>query len=397
MLTAPTLAAALVSGLRTHGHRPSGPDGRRWSASADDARTLALGLAEAGVGPGTTVRVRLAADASPAAVVAAEVAVLASGAALAVGEGPADLELDDTALRGPGADRPVADLRAAGADLDRRRPADHEERLAALDPGAVALVGDGLVATHAQAVWALRSVAAWIGPAVPDGPHTVLAPPPGGPVAAALVGRWWPASAGAQLVWIGPDAPAEAARAVCPDVVVGDDAVWGELVDGVRAEAARTRAGTSLLRRGRALVAGEVASPVERAGRGLAERRAGERVRRSAGLGALALGVCLGPLAVATGRDLAAAGLPVVGTWIEPGVPAPVASGPRARPTPAEPWGRPLPGRTVEVGPPAVVHGGDVDPAGATATAATEVDPRGRLRLPRAGRATTPAPVEGAA
>ncbi|HEX7133152.1 MAG TPA: hypothetical protein VF228_11280, partial [Iamia sp.] len=387
MLSPPTFAAALVSGLRTHGHRPSGPDGRRWSATADDARTLALGLVEAGVRPGTAVRLRLAPGASPAAVLAAEVAVLAAGAALAVDDGVgAELEIDDATLRGLGADRPLADVRAAGAELDRHRPAAHEERLAAIEPGDVALLGDGLIVTHAQAVWALRSVAAWLGPAVPDGPRAVLAPPPAaGPVAAALVGRWWPATAGALLVWTGPgDADREdAIRSLRPDIVIGDGAAWTVLVDAVRAEAARTRAGTALLRRGRALVAGEVATRTERVGRRVAERRVGDRVRSAVGLDALALGVCLGPLDVATGRDLAVAGLPVVATWIDPMVPAPVASGTRTRPTPAEPWGRPLPGRTVEVGPPVVVHGGDVAAAGVPSPAVTEIDGRGRLRLPR--------------
>ena len=382
----PTFAAALVSGLRTHGHRPSGPDGRRWSALADEARTLALGLVEAGVRPGTTIRVRPAAGAAPAALLATEVAVLAAGAALAVDDAVgADRELDGDALRGPGADRLLAEVRAAGADLDRHRPAAHEERLAAVEPADVALLGDGLVATHAQALWALRSVAAWIGPAVPEGPRAVLAPPPSaGPVAAALVGRWWPATAGAALVAVDVGLVG-AARAQRPDIVVGDAAAWAALADAVRAGADRTRSGTALLRRGRAVVAGEVVSRAGRAGRGLAERRAGDRIRAAAGLDALALGVCLGPLDVATGRDLAAAGVPVVATWVDPAVPAPVASGPRARPAPSEPWGRPLPGRTVEVGPPAVVHGGDVAPGGVP-VAAAKVDDRGRLRLPGSRR-----------
>ncbi|HMJ77975.1 MAG TPA: hypothetical protein VK507_18480 [Iamia sp.] len=383
MLTAPTFAAALVSGLRAHGHRPSGPAGRRWSAVADEARTLALGLVEVGVRPGSAVRIRLHAGVRPEALIAAELAVLASGAALAVDDevGP-DLELDATALRGLGADRPLVDVRAAGAELDRHRPAAHEERLAGIEPADVAVLGDGLVVTHAQAVWAFRSVASWIGPAVPDGPQTVLLAPPGREtVAAALVGRWWPAASGAALA-AGDDLVA-AARQARPDIVVGDAASWTVLADALRAEAARTRAGTTLLRRGRVLVAGEVASRAERVGRGVAERRAGARVRSAAGLDALALGVCLGPLDLATGRDLAAAGLPVVTSWVEPGVPAPVASGPRARPAPAEPWGRPLPGRTIEVGPPVVVHGGDLGPAGAASASLTEVDPRGRVLLPR--------------
>jgi hypothetical protein len=424
VLTAPTFAAALVSGLRAHGHRPSGPDGRRWSAVADEARTLALGLAAVGAGTGRTIRVALGPTAAPATLLAAEVAVLAAGAALAVDDDAgADLRLGADGLTpdgpdggdrldGDGAGRSLADLRAAGLVAARNEPALHEDRLAALDPASIALRSAGHAVTHAQAVWALRCVAAWVGPAVPDGPRAVLAPPPGAataPVPAALVGRWWPAAAGAQLALVtadrsaGPGAaggatsvagggrtdPVGWAREVRPDVVVGDGATWAALADAVRAGAGRTRAGEALLRRGRALVAGEATGRTERAGRNLAERRAGVRVRGAAGLDALAVGVCLGPLDLATGRDLAAAGLPVVATWIDPAVPAPVASGPRARPTPGEPWGRPLPGRSLVVGPPLVVHGGDVAPEGVTVEATTEVDTRDRVRLPR----TTPEPV----
>lgn len=420
MLTAPTFAAALVSGLRAHGHRPSGPDGRRWSTVADEARTLALGLAAVGAGSGRTIRVALGPTAAPATLLAAEVAVLAAGAALAVDDDAgADLRLgaDGLAADGPGGDglesggdRSLADLRAAGLAAARDEPALHEERLAALDPASIALRSAGHAVTHAQAVWALRCVAAWVGPAVPDGPRAVLAPPPGvatAPVPAALVGRWWPAAAGAQLAWVTAGDPGDGttsgttdrttsgadpvgwAREVRPDVVVGDGATWTALADAVRAGAGRTRAGEALLRRGRALVAGEATGRAERAGRNLAERRAGVRVRSAAGLDALAVGVCLGPLDLATGRDLAAAGLPVVATWIDPAVPAPVASGPRSRPTPGEPWGRPLPGRSLVVGPPLVVHGGDVAPEGVSVAATTEVDTRDRVRLPR----TTPEPV----
>ncbi|QYG92757.1 hypothetical protein HC251_10175 [Iamia sp. SCSIO 61187] len=381
MLTPPTFAAALVSGLRAHGDGPAAPDGRRWSAQADDARTLALGLAEAGIGPGTVVRV--AVGPAPAARVAAETAVLAVGAALATDDAvDRDVELDDAEVRGAGPDRPLAEVRAAGTEVDRRRPDAHEVRLASVAPDEVALRGAGLVVTQAQAVWALRSVAAWVGPAVPDGPRVVVAPPVDATPAAALVGRWWPATAGAVLAAPATDVAATARR-LDPDIIVGDAALWAALADAVRVAAARTRPGTALLRRGRALAAGEASGAVERLGRGLAERRAGERVRVAAGLEGLALGICLGPLDLGTGRDLAAVGLPVVATWVEPGVLAPVASGPRARPTPAEPWARPLPGRTVAVGPPPVVHGGDLGAEGVVAVSAVEVDGRGRVRLPR--------------
>lgn len=381
MLSPPTFAAALVSGLRAHGDSPAEPDGRRWSALADDARTLALGLAEAGIGPGTLVRV--GADHAPAPRVAAETAVLAVGAALATDDAvAADVELDRDEVRGAGPDRSRADVCAAGTDRDRRRPDAHEERLAAVAPDDVALRGDGLVVTQAQAVWALRSVASWVGPAVPDGPRTVLAPTVATTPAASLVGRWWPATVGATLAAPSSDVAA-AARRLHPDIVVGDAALWAALADAVRAAAARSRVGTALLRRGRVLAAGETSGRVERLGRGLAGRRAATQVRGAAGLDGLALGICLGPLELGTGRDLAAAGVPVVATWVEAGVLAPVASGPRVRPTPAEPWARPLPGRSIAVGPPPVVHGGDLGAEGVVAASGVEVDGRGRVRLPR--------------
>lgn len=383
MLSEPTFAAALVSGLRAHGHRPSGPDGRHWALAADDARTLALGLVAAGVEPGSAVRVVAEVGDSPDAVLAAELAVLASGAVLVVDDtAEADAELSSAGLTGAGKPRSLGEVSAAGAEVDRGQPSAHEDRLAAIAPDDVAVRGDGVAVTQAQALWALRCVAAWIGP-VADGPRSVLGVPPSrGTLTAALLGRWWPATAGAALAAPRPAGPVHRSVDLRPDVVIGDAEAWDELVDAVRASAAGSRAGTTLLRRGRALIAGEVAGRAERVGRSLAERRAGERLRGAAGLDRLALGICLGPLPVATGRDLAAVGLPVIATWVEPGVPAPVASGPRARPTPAEPWGRPLPGRSIDPGPPAVVHGGDLDPAGHTTTAPVEVDARDRVRLP---------------
>lgn len=366
-MSAPTLAALMVGGLRAHGDRPSGPDGRRWSAVADEARGLSIGLVATGVGPGTRVRVEAVTD--PVARVAREVAVLASGAVLVVDpDAPADVTVDVTATataEGPG-----------GPDAP-------EARLAAIAPEAPALETRAATVSHGEAAWALRSVAAWLAGALPTGPARAGAAGPVATVADALVGRWWPASTGAALV------PGADRRAHRPDLLVGPPATWAEVADEVRRAAGRTRAGRALLGRGRVLAAGEVEGPsarVERAARAVAERRRGADVRAAVGLDALRAGVCTGPLAPVDGRDLAALGLPVVVAWADPTVPAPVAATPVARPAPASGWGRPLPGRSIEVGPPVVVRGGDVGPSGRPVVGGTEVDARGRVRLPRGVR-----------
>lgn len=359
-----TFAALMVGGLRANGDRPATGDGRRWSQVADEARALAVGLAHDGVGPGTRARVPASGD--PATRLAGEVAVLAVGAVLVVDpDAPADLVVDGT---------------AAGPVEDPDGPAGHEARLAAIDPDAPALVTRAATVTHAQAGWAVRSVASWLAAPLPTGPARAATVGPAEALVDAVVGRWWPASVGATLVAEGDR------RARRPDLVVGGPAAWAAIADEVRAAAGRTRAGRALLRRGRVLAAGEVDTPVERVARAVAERRRGHDVRAAVGLDALAVGVCTGPLAPVDARDLAALGLPVVAAWTDPTVPAPVAATPVARSAPVSPWGRPLPGRSVEAGPPVVVHGGDLAPAGQPVIGPTTVDPRGRVLLPRPAR-----------
>ena len=290
--------------------------------------------------------------------------------------------VDGTTLRGTGADRPLADVRAVGADSTGtgRRPT-----RSASPPSSPATSPSS--ANWPQppptprpcgrcAAWrrgSARPCRTGRGRCWPRWPRAPWPPP-----WSAAGGRrppappWWPGSP-APSPGPGPSTP----RSLSVTVPRGPP--WptpcgpGPMAPG-RAPPCSAGAGPSSPERSPAGPVGPggawpSAGPAPASGRPPASTRS-------------ALGVCLGPLDVATGRDLAAAGVPVVATWIDPTVPAPVASGPRARPTPAEPWGRPLPGRTVEVGPPVVVRGGDVAPDGVTAGARVAVDDRGRLRLP---------------
>jgi hypothetical protein len=105
-------------------------------------------------------------------------------------------------------------------------------------------------------------------------------------------------------------------------------------------------------------------------------------VREGVGLGRVALGISLGLPDLATGRDLAALGVPVVPTWVDGRVPAPVASGPVVHPTAAGRWGRPLPGRSIACGGPTTTVRGDDLPGGAVdLPLRTHADGRDRVAL----------------
>lgn len=97
----------------------------------------------------------------------------------------------------------------------------------------------------------------------------------------------------------------------------------------------------------------------------------------------------LGGLDPVDARDLATAGLTVVPTWVEPGVPAPVAAGAVRAPGAPSSWLRPLPGRVVEAAAGGATLRGDDLPRGVLRVAtAAEVDGRGRVRPRRPLRGT---------
>jgi len=166
------------------------------------------------------------------------------------------------------------------------------------------------------------------------------------------------------------------------DLVVADPRSWAALAAGGRDRAVRSRRGRALLRHGRVAAAGEPRTPGERAAARVLDRRTGPAVRDAAGLGRMGLGISLGPLEVADGRDLAALGVPVVPTWVDARVPAPVAAGGVVHPTPAGRWGRPLPGRSISCGgPTTTVAGGDVAGGAVDLPVRTDADDRHRVAL----------------
>jgi hypothetical protein len=100
------------------------------------------------------------------------------------------------------------------------------------------------------------------------------------------------------------------------------------------------------------------------------------------GVGRLALGLSLGLPDVATGRDLAALGVPVVPVWVDGRVPAPVAAGPVVHPSPSGRWGRPLPGRSIACGgATTAVRGDDLPGGGVDLPLRTRTDGRDRVEL----------------
>ncbi len=124
------------------------------------------------------------------------------------------------------------------------------------------------------------------------------------------------------------------------------------------------------------------AAPVERAAARVLARRTAPGLREDAGLGPLALGISLGLPDPATGRDLAALAVPVVPTWVDARVPAPVAAGPVVHPSPAGRWGRPLPGRSISCGGPTTTVCGDDLPGGAVdLPLRSDADGRDRVAL----------------
>lgn len=383
MSRSPTIAAVLIRSLRAHGHRPAGTDAApTWSQLVDTSRRLSLGLIDAGW---SGHRIGVSPSNDPLLDLARELAVLGAGAVLAMWEEGAEARLVGGALHpagGPLVD--AGDLLARGDRLDGRAPAEAEAQVARLLPDAPACVDRRRVVTQAEVAWALRSVERWLAPAVgPSGPGVVVsAPGPAAPaLPSALVGRWWPATAGARLA-PNPDS-AVAVRGVHPDVALLSSATWAELAEMVRERAAGSLGGATLLDRGRLVVSGESSSWRERGALALARRWSGERIREGGGLGVLRLGLCFEPVDRSAAQDLASVGVALAPAWVTDGVPAPLAAAPVVRTAPLDGWGRPLPGRRmVSAGAHTTVHGGDVGPEGCVVDGALRVDRRSRVALP---------------
>lgn len=375
--------------MRAHGSRSAGPGpgAPRWSAVADGARTLALGLRAVGVAD-RSLTVDVAGPVHE--VVARELAVMAAGAVLVLGGAPADGRLSRRSLvmgRG-GEEHAIAALRVRGAELAGARPAAHEEELGKIGPSAAALVDSERQISHGQALWALHSVDRWLGPvAGRTGTVVAASQPPADEgttaAAAAMVGRWWPASTGAALA--GGDVDVVALlRGVSPTLAVLGPAPWAEVASAVRSTADRTSAGSLLLRQGRVAASHGPSSRVERGALAAARRRAGPRLRTGMGVGELVVGVGLGRVDLQTDRDLAAAGVPIASTWMVAGAAAPVASEPLARRDGADVWMRPLPGRAVRSAPGRTwVEGGDLPADGLEQAGMARIGLGDRVQPPR--------------
>lgn len=376
--------------MRAHGSRPAGPgpDAPRWSAVADDARTLALGLRAVGVAD-RSLTVDVAGPVHE--VVGRELAVMAAGAVLVLSGPAADGHLSHRSLvmGGGGEEHTLGALQARGVeDSAGGRPAAHEEELGAISPSAVALVDGERQISHGQARWALHAVDRWLAPVVGRTGIVVAASQPpaeAGATAAAgaMVGRWWPASTGAALAGGDVD-PVALLRGTSPTLAVLAPAAWAQVAGAVRSSAGRASGGSLLLRHGRVAVSHGPLSRVERAALAAARRRAGPRVRTGAGVDELTVGVSLGRVDPQTARDLAAAGAPIASVWMVAGAAAPVASESVARSDGADVWMRPLPGRTVrsELGR-TWVEGGDLPAEGLELAGMARIGPGDRVQPPR--------------
>lgn len=354
---ATTLARLLVSGMWAAAGRPADARRTRWSDVASRSRDLAIGLIDRGGVAGEVVTVdrdRL----RPIEVVAAEVAVWVAGGSVRLSGTGAGVVLGRRA-GGPGPDLDVDALVLAGRRADVA-PAAHEERLAALDPDAVAVLADGAELTHAQLAWGLRSAQQWLREILPEPPAVAAVAADRVDAAGVLLTRWWPAVEGARTVPVRPGTLPAVVVEVAADVVVVDPTEWHAVAGRLREVAPDVRFGAATLRAGRTVAAGEPAPVPITAGANVGRIVVGRRIRDAAGMASVTAGVCLGSPSTVDARDLDAAGLTVLPTWLEPALAAPVAAGVTGSGR-TEGWGRPLPGRIVEVGPPTTVTGGDLD------------------------------------
>ncbi len=340
---APTLAAAFAGAAHAHAPRPA-MGGATWGDLARRARVAALGAEAAGLAVGQPVDVAI--DAGPDRVVA-EMAVVAVGAVLTIhgaGGSGGTARLDRGRLTAAESD---------GARLDAEDPDRFERMVDAREPGAVAVLSGGRPITSEEAQWGLRSVARWLLP-VRAGLGAGEAPvvvgdgqwdEPG----AAVLGWWWACLEGGSVHVAGEGGVPAATAGARPHLVVSGPQGWADVAAAVRARSgARQAFGRCYLAAGRAQAAGERLSSGERVALAALDRTCGRDIRTALGLDRGPLAVCLGPVDEASRRDLAAAGVAVLGAWTPPGalVPA-VAADPTELPPPSS--GRPLPGHTVRI------------------------------------------------
>lgn len=298
-MTVPALTLAGALAAATHRGAPS------WHTIGRRARHLALGLVEAGLPGGSVVRIdgRLGAERT-----AVELAVMAAGGATT-----SDVDVD--AWRAIDVDTVASldELAAKGEAADRGRPDRFEELVASVTPDDIATIAAGHRLTHRNLLWAARSLVRWLGATDADRLLVRSAPDD---VATRLTGPYLAAALGADLRH-DPD-PASAR----PTLLFADAAFWDALAGRLS-----TAASERTLRVARARAAGDPLTAVERVRARLATRSL-RAVHDRLGVGECRAFVCLGPLpAAGTRRELAAAGIDVVGTWGHPGVAGLAAAG----------------------------------------------------------------------
>lgn len=397
-----TLPVAFARLARRRGGVTALDDGAErttWGELAALARLLALAFDAAGMGRGEPVTVTIPEGGLRIAV---DQAVLAlGGITTAEGDGVGtSWRVDLGGLsRGHGEVTPHPALLAQGRAANRAGPDRFERLAAAVSPGDVAVTNGGHRFTHDQVLWGLRSVSSWLAPMVRDieagtgagaGGAGVDVVVPGGwhEPGRAVLGVWWPLTAGATVHVVDPAAGTTAVVATMasarPVVAVAEPATWAALASGVRCHPAldRSAAGRRYLGSGRASAAGERLGPVERLGRWALDRTRGSRLRRDLGLDRCRLAVSLGQPDEAVRRDLAAVGLHLAVAFLADGVVGPVTATVPGSPA----WfsGTPLPGRTVSVERGEVVVGG----GGLGASDGSDVGDSGPRRTGRHGRLT---------
>jgi long-subunit acyl-CoA synthetase (AMP-forming) len=188
-----------------------------WDAFGRRVRHAALGLAAATGGPGTRVGIP---DVDSADSRVADVAALAAGC-VTVGPGDvADVVLDAGALR---------DVEGAGAGIDDDAPDRFERMCAAVTGVDPATVVDGVVLSHANLCWTLRSLRRLVALAPGRRVTTSVAI---GALAGRLLGHYLPIAAGASVVVADNGAGADDA-----DLVVRSSARWAATVSAPGAAA----------------------------------------------------------------------------------------------------------------------------------------------------------------
>jgi long-chain acyl-CoA synthetase len=356
MGTAHSIVSAFAASADRHGRQAAqhlDRGGRwetvTWADVATRVRHAALALAAEGIKTGRRIALTEAARDEPSSPSRweTELAVLATGA-IVVAEPPKGSRIK----RVDTAESARAERARVGAEIDEGEPDRFERMVETVAPESTAFVfGDTIELTHANVLWAVRSLARVIGPE-PEGRHggeRTLAALPRQSIAGRLTAEWWPAVSGADVWWPVPSRDVVAAVAACePTILVGGQDLWSSMADAARDQLLlRGGAGLRHLATGRARLAGDPIGVTERARAATRGRGIARRLRRELGLRR-----CRAMLAVDTpallARELAAAGIDVRRAFAHPAA-AGLATALDAGADDHRSVGRPVPGVSVRV------------------------------------------------